>query len=509
MHLSLSIEEKYLVGKASESDVIQYFQNMRKDSIKSQGAVYTPDWIVSAIIDRINLTSKSQTIIEPSCGHGSFVFPLVKYAMAKFDMNPDKTLEWFKSRVTCTDIDLKTIQELRTIAALFFKKLGVAAVLPDDLDNIICQDGLYIGAKKYDIALGNPPYIRTQGLDPKYLTWLRRNFEVAAKGNIDVYYAFLDRYAEIAARCVFIVPNGCIKAAGAAKLRARVFPKVEEIVDFQSQLIFPNARTYTAIITTDKAHQGPCLWRTSTDGASVSAPWESLTGAEIHKAPRVALSGLATLADSAYALHRDPLSGEFGAQLNGERWPIEADLARPLIKATKIPADISPQAFQRFILFPYEDYAGSGVIDEADMARNYPKAYAYLLAVRARLMERDKGKTKRYPAWYAYGRSQGLHDLSNAQLAIIPTMIGGNSLPRLIDTHALTAAYGAPLFVSGFAVQGTAQERASLIGEEFRKYVRENGTAKPGKDEPFYAISSKHVNAFLARQRQDHPQDKT
>lgn len=38
----------------------------------------------------------------------------------------------------------------------------------------------------------------------------------------------------------------------------------------------------------------------------------------------------------------------------------------------------------------------------------YPFAYAYLLSKKDVLLKRDKGKTEKYPTWYAYGRTQSL-----------------------------------------------------------------------------------------------------
>ena len=42
------------------------------------------------------------------------------------------------------------------------------------------------------------------------------------------------------------------------------------------------------------------------------------------------------------------------------------------------------------------------------MKKIFPKAYAYLRTKKTLLLERDKGNTRAYPQWYAYGRTQSL-----------------------------------------------------------------------------------------------------
>ena len=62
------------------------------------------------------------------------------------------------------------------------------------------------------------------------------------------------------------------------------------------------------------------------------------------------------------------------------------------------------------VIFPYVvDENGKVVlIKEENMQATYPSAYSYLLSQRETLNKRDKGKTRDYPVWYAYGRTQSL-----------------------------------------------------------------------------------------------------
>ena len=493
-----TVEEKYLTGTIDDQEIIRYFQDRRREAAKSEGAIYTPPWIVDAMISRAGITDPSLNIVEPSSGHGSFILPLIRYAQQTFELSWDSTARWFVAQVDCFDLDAQATSELRMIVSMLFQREGVDWVRPELLTNIQTADGLGADTGHYDIAIGNPPYIRTQNLEADYRDWIRTRFEIAKSGNIDIYYAFLDLYVSTVPRCVFIVPNGWIKATGARALRDKIFPRVSEVVDFKSRLVFPNARTYTCILSTDRAHQGPLGLRHDIDDPARLVEWCSLTGEEIHAAPRVAKSGLATLADPVFTVLRDDTTGEFTAELNGQSFEIEKEILRPLYKITKLSALADISRPDRFVIFPYKSMAGGDVIPEKELAAKFPKAYAYLSEAKQRLLARDKGKTEKYAAFYAYGRTQGLHDLSDRDVVLVPTMIGGASKPKRLDTRQVTQEHGSPLFVSGFAVTASQDARDLLMSDQFLDYVRKNGTPKPGASEPYYAISSKHVNAFLA-----------
>lgn len=490
------ITGRYLDQQISDAELIEHFQKSRKSKVKKEGAVYTPKWIVNQMLDMAGINDISQTVIEPACGHGSFVLPLIRHAKQTFNLSWRDARDWFILKVTCLDVNADVVSELKQIVSLLFEREGVPSE-PENFKNIICADGLSHPLKDFDIALGNPPYIRNNLLDGAYRKWLRSTFEVAASGNIDIYYIFLDRYMRAVKRCVFIVPNGCFKTSSARILRDRVFPLLEEIIDFKSQLVFTGARTYTCILASSLAHDGPCSLRIGLNGSATLTPWQALTGSEIHSAKRVARSGLATLADRIFFIRKDPQSGKFVARHGETDYEIEPGIIRPVFKVSK---SFSIDRPDRFAIFPYRSYSGQDFIPEDELAQEYPNCYAYLKACRAVLDARDGGKTHKYPIWYAYGRSQGLHDLSSRVVVFVPRIIGGNAVPRQVDTTSITKKFGGPLFVSGFALEVAERSRNLLLSDSFLEYIQENGNEKPGKTGVFYAISSKHVNAFLASQ---------
>lgn len=492
------IELTYLRGECDDQDIIRFFQAQRKDSMRSKGAVYTPDWVAKTMISRLEIASLDLSIIEPSCGHGAFILPLLDHIQTRFSLGPAELKQWFLCKVRCLDIDPDVVRDLRRIVALRFRRDGMADTEPSEFTNIREEDALKAEITGFDIAIGNPPYIRTQGLDPHYRQWLRDSFPVARKGNIDLYYLFLDRYMTEIPRCIFIVPNGCLHARSAQPLRERVFPHLDEVIDYREQLVFPGVRTYTCILKSRLGHSGLCQLSRSPEFEPRPSRWQDLAPAVRPSTPKLARSGVATLADDVFVLPKDPDTGLPYGAVNGSKFWIEPAITRPFLKVSRA---FDAAVVDRFILFPYATTSPSSLLPEEDLIRGFPIAYAYLCAKRERLLSRDGGKTDSYPSWYAFGRTQGFHDLSSREIIFIPRVIGGNAVPRLVDTTRLTEAHGSPLHVSGFAVEATPEARRFLLGDHFRDYIREHGKPRPGATEPFYAISSRHVNDYLADHR--------
>lgn len=493
---AIDIKSLYLSRQISDTDLLEVFEGRRLGEVKSKGAVYTPPEIATYMLDRLGISSTDQTIVEPACGHGAFLLPLIRLAMARFSFSPKAACDWFIRQVRGLEVDAATVTELREILALCFTKMGVTGVRPEDFTNISTVDALFWEPDRpIDFVIGNPPYIRTREMDRHYLATLRAQFPSMAEGNVDIYYAFIEKFAGLAqVGCSMIVPSGCLTTKSAQVLRTRTFGQLAEIVDFRDQLVFEKARTYTAILTFRPSHRGALTRRTSICGSSERLDWTAIARPSIDDAPRIALSGLCTGKNEVFRLFRRP-DGRFFGIVDGAEHEVEPDLVRPLVKITKFDVTAGSNRGLGYILFPYRAYATQGVFPEAELQRCYPRTYGYLCAHRAALEARDGGDPTGRPAWYAFGRGQGLHDLAARRVMLVPAMIGGRSLPRALDTTALTEAVGAPLFVSGYVVPADAPGAMELLRPAFLQYVRSKGSPKTGD---FHAISAKHVNAFLA-----------
>lgn len=116
---------------------------------KLRGAYYTPLKLAEKMVEFFKDDNSIRTILEPSCGDGVFVDALVETQF----LNKDKS-------VTAIEIEKKEAEKLQ-------QKLGKDSkvkVLNKDFFEFYHENK---DIKKYDLILGNPPYIRYQYLDEK------------------------------------------------------------------------------------------------------------------------------------------------------------------------------------------------------------------------------------------------------------------------------------------------------------------------------------------------------
>lgn len=114
---------------------------------KLRGGYYTPPDISEFIIRWANL-STGNSILEPSCGDGSFLAAIRKICSPKCSNN-----------VIGIELDLAEADKAR--------KYGNAVIQGDFFSY---YDKNIEGKQKFDVIVGNPPFIRYQNFDEKYRT---------------------------------------------------------------------------------------------------------------------------------------------------------------------------------------------------------------------------------------------------------------------------------------------------------------------------------------------------
>ena len=119
---------------------------------KLRGAYYTPLLLAEKIVDLFKGNSSLKTMLEPSCGDGVFFDALInRKEIEKFD------------RLTGIEVEKKEVKKLSQKLSSY-KNLEV---LKCDFFDFYKREQ---ESSRYDLILGNPPYIRYQ-----YLTEEQRN----------------------------------------------------------------------------------------------------------------------------------------------------------------------------------------------------------------------------------------------------------------------------------------------------------------------------------------------
>lgn len=132
-------------------------------SIRHTGAVYTPVGVAAAVTAHISklLRSPAPTILEPSIGDGAFV---------------DSLTEYFPSgELVGVDIDSEVVTALEISAAFSVMKsrFSVSDFIAFASDRI-SEDG-----ERFDLAIGNPPFVRKHNFSSSFKANIVRLSEIA------------------------------------------------------------------------------------------------------------------------------------------------------------------------------------------------------------------------------------------------------------------------------------------------------------------------------------------
>lgn len=490
------IFEKYLKYELNDYEFINALDNLQDKDRKADGVVYTPEYIVKKIIE-LSDPKMNESIIEPSCGHGAFLFELVHYISKKENISGIELKSWFIDKVKGIDISQTTVNELKEMLVCFFDKHYRVESTPEDFINIICGDSLYIPLSECDLAIGNPPYVRARNLEESYLKRIKKDFKYCEKGNIDIYYAFIERYQQLAKRLCFISPNSFLTNISGKNLAYGILEDVSLLIDFKDKIIFTGIRAYTCILELNKEKRSNQMLYSNdleTEFKSVD-PSILLTNFRESKKDLTIIAEIATLANSLYTVKKR--NDSYYVLHENKEYPIEKAAIRPFLKITKVKNNIVN--IEDFIIFPYnKDFK---IIPEEDYRNKFPLAYQYLCTIRNKLDIRDKGKVDKYESWYAYGRKQGFYKGQFKKALSIPKIIGESCLPQLVDVTNISNEYNDILITSGFLIpydESNASDLDKLLTQEFLNYVRTYGKVWPGKTEPYYAVSAKNIKQFLS-----------
>lgn len=263
--------------------------------------------------------------------------------------------------------------------------------------------------KKYDNIIMNPPYIKIQDLSIEYRQFLKNNFNII--GLVDIYYAFIIKCLNLlkdTGIMVAIIPNTYLYNKSALELRKYLFDNgyIEEIVDYGDTKVFKNISVYCCITIFTKKQKEYIVYNDTKIFYNNIIENYSLfnfnNSTQTLKNICKIQNGIATLRDKIY-IHSEKLYDE-------PCW-------KPIINGK----------LEKYIIYPYDN---GHLIEEFKFKANNPKTYEYLCNNREELNRRDKGN-KKYPSWYAFGRTQSIKYI-NKKCIYIPCFINPNYIEKNI-----------------------------------------------------------------------------
>lgn len=488
----------YETVKAASSmtldEVVMAFETLvPEEEAKRYGAVFTPAPItafmakeaVRRLSDR-DIDLSGVRAIDPSVGCGALLIAVLERLAETLGADPADVAE----RLYGVDISANSVHRASILITLACLALGSARE-PNLAPNLRVADSLTVAyadlfgeeAATFDLVIGNPPYVRYQHLDLALREQLAASWVSCSKGNFNLYFPFFElahRLADPAGSVIaYITPNQFFTSLSGGPLRSWMVEcrYLDDVVDFGHHRVF-NAMTYTAITFASRGGTRPAsfgylpvaglpgLAKVADDWAVSavnryaydrlgSSPWRLVGKTEHQQIRKItkagpALSevadvrfGLATLRDKLYMLKGvTDEDGYYIKELGGVAYRIEPDLTMPLIRVSSVSNQEEMDNVESRIIYPYTlNGSQATIIAEDTLRSSYPEAYGYLCAIRPELAKRDKGK-KKYAAWYAYGRTQGLVPAGRKLLTPLYA-----AMPRFLwDTNPDS------LFVNGCAV---------------------------------------------------------
>ncbi len=473
------------VGTFSLKDVEVAFENLIDAARKrSEGVVYTPNYIIDYLIQRCAEKRSSKTLprlLDPACGGGGFIIRAAPILARIYDVPLERVIaeslhgmDVSQEAVECAAISLDLFCTEKKLSQLIHRevfRVGDSLLTPT---KEICQK-FDVSNDGFDLVTTNPPYVKLQNLEDAYRIQLSEAYSEFAQGSYSLAMLFLiagHRMISDSGFLGFITQNNLFTSLAGVGVRDYLQKAgcLHSIIDFEHFKVFNNASAYTCLIFLDNAARDTFSYTTcSTPKLQLSklsdASFHEINLSSLHKdkwrltAPhhlkninRIETVGtpLGDLADIrvGFATLKDSVF-----LLNGshEHEAIESGITVPAIKIAEFSDEQDLAANKRRIIRPYRKSGKRWIaLTPDEIKTNFPNAYAYLEGHKDKLAERGKGKNQ--PTnFYEWGRSQGME--ANGPKLLTKTFSKG---PQFLFDNTDS------LFCNGYSI--TPRTSADLFG---------------------------------------------
>lgn len=407
------------------------------------------------------------TICDPACGSGAFLNEALHFLITQhkyLDELESKLLgggfafpnienSILENNIFGVDINEESVEIAKL--SLWLRTAQPNRKLNDLNENIKCGNSLIDDPKVagdkafnwqkefpqvfekggFDVVIGNPPYVRKQGLVenyPEFCIYYEDKYK-AATANYDIYALFMERSFDIInprGIVSYILPHKFLVTDFGIGLRNFFKEKtaVQSILHFGSEMVFADASTYTCIINMDKTAKDKVYFKKLKPlDITHSFDWDYMLYKNLDEqnwdlqSQKVfdlieklkqqpftvgdvfgsIFQGIATSLDAVYVFEGIDKGNYFEAY-NAKydyHFEIEKELVKTFIKGNEV-SKYEPLNNQYYVFFPYEK-DGKGVTEEY-IQTNLPKTYAYLKHFETEIRGREKGRMDIEEGWFLY-----------------------------------------------------------------------------------------------------------
>ena len=176
---------------------------LARDRTADYGEVFTRRWVVELILDLVGYTPDrdlaSMVVVEPSCGIGAFLVPVVDRLVASATQR-GRDLRSLTSAVQAFDLLEVNAERARKTVGQQLSDAGL------ELDDAAAVAEVWVRTEDFlrhqhrartaDYVVGNPPYIRLENVPPRTMDAYRRMCPTM-RGRADIYVGFIERGLEL------------------------------------------------------------------------------------------------------------------------------------------------------------------------------------------------------------------------------------------------------------------------------------------------------------------------
>ena len=446
----------------------------------------TPKKYVQAMLDLFDYNDimYGKRILENSCGEGNVLCEIVKRFICssrEAGINDNEIKNALEKDVVGYEIDNEKVKVCKLRLSEMTEKLGLKNVCW----NIINSDYLRANNDKYDVIVGNPPYISYHDMTKEQRNQLSSFFNTCKEGRYDYCYAFIEKSIDslsTTGKLVYLVPYSILRNRFAGLLREKLQPVISEIYDYDGIPIFDDIISSSIIIVcSSNANLMSVRYSIALKKEQKYVNRSDLKGDKwffIDQKVGRRFGDYFQVSNSVATLKNEVFI------INDENEELEEGICYPAVS----PKSLSKQANLRIIV-PYKITEGKFArINESELRIKYPKVYAYLLKNKQALHNRDRSQNNK---WFEFGRTQALNHVIGKKLVF--SMVVTNKLNAYLceNNEIPFAGYFVTLRKDSSLELEIA--KSILESEDFYQYAKTHGTPTIPSS---YRISVREVQEY-------------
>ena len=425
-------------------------------------------------------------ILDPACGSGAFLNQALEYLIKEHkqlqydlalmgDLFSSYTVEESVLEHNLYGVDINEDAVEIAKLSLWLRTAQKGRTLTNLNDKIICANSLLempFEENSFDVVIGNPPYVRVQGLKSNYEdeAKLYEQKFLSATGKYDLYALFIEQSFKMLnqqGKLSYILPHKFLISDFGSGIRGFLAENkaVENLLHFGSEMVFEDASTYTCIITLSHNNEklnfksispkdifnefiydyidyeklGSDKWNLSNNDISKvlgKIKQQPLTIKDVFQG---IFQGIKTGDDKIFILNGRFEGNYFIGYSNklNKEIKIEKDILKPILKGEDIKR-YAPLYSNLHIIYPHkiDEKLQTKPYEENILKDIFPLTYEYLLNFKDELVAK-KIKYKTNPEyWYSLHRARDLN-LINQEKILTPDISykSNMSLDNLNSCH--------------------------------------------------------------------------